>query len=238
MTDTSMSDLIAIAEGKVITGSEARHRIESAVKKHGIESELGRILDVWDQEYGGQSKTADVNHINRFLKKEVGDIKVSKKKQQVGRDIADLARFVKDHGIADRIMDMIDTYRVGGKRDKAGRVLKGVKRAMFGESILHESDVSDDVVRDFFELLVQNYGDPTTSEGITESIVDDFLDTKLDRNKLNSIMSTIEDNNQSGAFNAVKDSILSKWGDSAFDTSTLRSISDELTTLSQKGLDI
>ena len=232
MTQPTMNDLLAVMEGKKISKGEAVSRIRQVV---GNNDRLQSILKQWENEGWNTEDLVDVSDLNRFLKKN-GIRKVSGGKSKVSSHVYDLANAIKQRGMEDQVLNAIEKQGIGGKADKAKRFLGGVKKLAFGESIVTEAEVSDDYVRDFFELLVQKYGNPTTKEGLEESIIDDYLDKPFNYSKLTSILTAIDDNNDTGAFNAVKDSILSKWNDSATDTSTLRSISDELTSLSKKGI--
>lgn len=235
-----MSDLIAIVEGNIIPRGEAVSRIRKAAKDHGFDAK--QAINKWEAEGGNYEKNVDVKSVNSFLKRVVGKkAKVSGGKSKGSSAIYDLADAVKREGLGDQVLSAIENMGIGGGKDKLGRGLKGAgkfaKKLAFGEGVITEEEVTDDLVRDYFDALVQKYGNPTTNEGISESIVDDFLDTKLDINKLKSIISVIDKNNEAGIFSSVKDSILSKWQNSKMDTSTLRGISNELMSLSKKGID-
>lgn len=254
-----MTDLMSIVEGKSVSNSTAMMIVRQTAKKQGIpDSELIRKMEDTGTLGKDLVDVGELKNAYRSIAKrndlDMGAMNASVKKMKSDSSgAADLANQVIDAGMKDDVLAKMDELGIGKEKGIFGKslgALKGAAKglgkgaetlgkfgsAVVGEGVINESEVSDELVRKFFEKLIAAFEKQGTVEGIRESIVDDFLDTSLDYSKLKSIMSIIDDNNANGAFNAVKDSILSKWGDSAMDTSTLRSISDELTSLSKKGI--
>lgn len=253
-----MSDLIAIAEGKVITSDEARNRVMTIAKKSDLDpNELVQRMENYGAFSKPQIAVADLKKTyNAAVTKMGGNKKrINTGKSSGNDDLETLVQQVKSAGMEEEVLAAMNELGLGKDEGLLGKAIgaakgvgKGVAagaktagkfaKAVVGEDVINEEEVSDELVRTFFQKLITTFEKTEANEGLRESVVDDFLNAQLDHSGLRSILTIIDDNNSNGVFNAVKDSIVSKWKDSNIDTSTMRSISDELISLSKKGIDI
>lgn len=162
MDNSSMKDLISIAEGSLITRDEAKNRVKTAVLKTDLN--FKDVLHDMESQGTFTDKHVSVDDMKRSYQKAVtksgGKSKKINTKDSSGKQvIVSLADQVNRAGINAEVIAAMDELGIGKTRGgKVKSALSSVANAaygsMFGESIVNEAEVSDELVRKFFEKLI------------------------------------------------------------------------------------